>query len=372
MRLHSTNNFPEFTGKLCPAPCEEACVLTINDDAVTIKEIEWAIVERAWHEGWIDAAARRPGERPQRRRDRVGAGRAGRGAAARARRARRHRVRARRSPRAACCATASPTSSSRRSVIDSRIEQLDAEGVEFRLRGRRSEWTSPPRRCASGMTRSCSRPAPSATANLPLPAPSLAGVHLAMEYLPQCNRRVAGLEVEARELSARGLRVVVLGGGDTSADCLGNVLREGCASVIEIAHGPTPPRERSPQRTWPDWPFLLRTYPAHEEGGVREWQLSTLAIEGDAARRAAVARAARVPRFRGDRRAGASDEAEEVVIEVDIVLVAIGFTGVEHDADPLYAQLGVELSGDPPCGRRCSRRAPTACTPPATACAAPT
>ena len=105
-----------------------------------------------------------------------------------------------------------------------------------------------------------------------------------MDYLVQQNRRVAGLPVTGPELSAKGLRVAILGGGDTSADCLGNVLREGCASVVEIAHGPTPPHERNPQRTWPEWPFLLRTYPAHEEGGEREWQLETYALEGDAGR----------------------------------------------------------------------------------------
>jgi glutamate synthase (NADPH/NADH) small chain len=179
---------------------------------------------------------------------------------------------------------------------------------------------------------------------LTLPGAELAGVHLAMEYLVQQNRRVAGLPIAGSELRAKGLRVAILGGGDTSADCLGNVLREGCASVVEIAHGPTPPRERSPQRTWPEWPFLLRTYPAHEEGGDREWQLETYAIEGDAGR---------VQRLRA-RRVEFPDFAEtglrrpipvpdgEVAIDIDLVLVAIGFTGVESD-DPLYAQLRLEL-----------------------------
>jgi glutamate synthase (NADPH/NADH) small chain len=155
---------------------------------------------------------------------------------------------------------------------------------------------------------------------------------------------VAGLPVTAPELSAKGLRVAILGGGDTSADCLGNVLREGCASVVEIAHGPTPPNERNPQRTWPEWPFLLRTYPAHEEGGDREWQLETTAIEGDAGRVQRL-RARRVE-FPGFAETGLRKPVPvpdgDVTLAVDLVLVAIGFTGTESD-DPLYEQLGLEL-----------------------------
>jgi glutamate synthase (NADPH/NADH) small chain len=167
-------------------------------------------------------------------------------------------------------------------------------------------------------------------------------VHLAMDYLVQQNRRVAGLPVTAPEISAKGLRVAILGGGDTSADCLGNVLREGCAAVVEIAHGPMPPRERTPHKTWPEWPFLMRTYPAHEEGGDREWQLATQALEGDAGQVQRL-RASRVE-FPGFAETGVRRpvEIDQVVLDVDLVLIAIGFTGVEAD-DPLYGQLGFEL-----------------------------
>jgi glutamate synthase (NADPH/NADH) small chain len=177
---------------------------------------------------------------------------------------------------------------------------------------------------------------------LTLPGADLPGVHLAMDYLIQQNRRVAGLPVAGPEISARGLRVAILGGGDTSADCLGNVLREGCAAAVEIAHGPMPPQQRDPQRTWPEWPFLMRTYPAHEEGGDREWQLATTALEGDGRVQRLRAQRLEFPGFAetGVRR---PVEAGEVVLDVDLVLVAIGFAGVET-GDPLYDQTGLGLS----------------------------
>ena len=239
-RLHSTNSFPELTGKLCPAPCEEACVLTINDDAVTIKEIEWAIVERAWEEGWItpQPAAMRTGRSV----GVVGSGPAGLAAAQQLARAGHAVTVYERDDRpGGLLRYGIPDFKLEKNLIDRRVEQLVAEGVEFalgvavgsdvtfeELRARHDALV-----LATGAQRHRA---------LTLPGAELAGVHLAMEYLVQQNRRVAGLPVTAPELSAKGLRVAILGGGDTSADCLGNVLREGCASVVEIAHGPTPPQ----------------------------------------------------------------------------------------------------------------------------------
>jgi glutamate synthase (NADPH) small chain len=341
-RLHSTNSFPELTGKLCPAPCEEACVLTINDDPVTIKEIEWAIVERAWEEGWI-----RPqpaGERSGHSVGIVGSGPAGLAAAQQLARAGHAVTVYERDDRAGgLLRYGIPDFKLEKSLIDRRVDQLAAEGVEFvfgaavggdlpfeELRSRHGAIV-----LATGAQRHRA---------LTLPGAELEGVHLAMDYLVQQNRRVAGLPVTGPELSAKGLRVAILGGGDTSADCLGNVLREGCASVVEIAHGPTPPNDRSPLRTWPEWPFLLRTYPAHEEGGEREWQLETTAIEGDAGRVQRL-RARRVE-FPGFAETGLRKPVPvpggELALDIDLVFVAIGFTGVEND-DPLYDQLGVEL-----------------------------
>jgi glutamate synthase (NADPH/NADH) small chain len=341
-RLHSTNNFPELTGKLCPAPCEEACVLTINDDAVTIKEIEWAIVERAWEEGWVTPEP--AGERSGRSVGVVGSGPAGLAAAQQLARAGHAVTVYERDDRAGgLLRYGIPDFKLEKYLIDRRVEQLVAEGVAFafgvavgsdlpfdELRVRHDAVV-----LATGAQRHRA---------LTLPGAELAGVHLAMEYLVQQNRRVAGLPVTGPELSAKGRRVAILGGGDTSADCLGNVLREGCASVVEIAHGPTPPHERNPQRTWPEWPFLLRTYPAHEEGGEREWQLETYAIEGDAGR-AQRLRARRVE-FPGFAETGHRNPMPvpdgEVTLDVDLVFVAIGFTGVETD-DRLYGQLGLGL-----------------------------
>jgi glutamate synthase (NADPH/NADH) small chain len=165
-----------------------------------------------------------------------------------------------------------------------------------------------------------------------------------MPYLIQQNRRVAGLPVHAAPITAAGKRVAVIGGGDTSADCLGNALREGATAVHEIAHGPTPPDRRTPHRTWPDWPVLLRTYAAHQEGGAREYGFRTTEIVGEHGHVTAL-RGERV-HFPGWAETGVRGEAvptgEEVVLPVDLVLVAIGFAGVEPD--PLYEQLGVDLT----------------------------
>jgi glutamate synthase (NADPH/NADH) small chain len=340
-RLHSTNSFPELTGKLCPAPCEESCVLTINDDAVTIKEIEWSIVERAWEEGWIlpQPSATRSGHSV----GVIGSGPAGLAAAQQLARAGHAVTVYERDDRAGgLLRYGIPDFKLEKQLIDRRVEQLTAEGVEFAYgvdvgRGTPFEEVRA-RHGAIVLATGAQRHRP-----LTLPGSDLAGVHRAMDYLVQQNRRVAGLPVPGPEIGARGLRVAILGGGDTSADCLGNVLREGCASVVEIAHGPTPPNERSPQRTWPEWPFLLRTYPAHEEGGEREWQLATVALEGDEGHVQRL-RASRVE-FPGFAETGIRRPVEigEVVLEVDLVLVAIGFTGVDT-GDPLYSQLGVELS----------------------------
>jgi glutamate synthase (NADPH/NADH) small chain len=339
-RLHSTNNFPELTGKLCPAPCEEACVLTLNDDAVTIKEIEWAIVERAWEEGWIVPQPAR--ERTGRSVGVVGSGPAGLAAAQQLARAGHAVTVYERDDRAGgLLRYGIPDFKLEKELVDRRVGQLAAEGVEFalgvdvgagvplaELRARHDAIV-----LATGAQRHRA---------LSLPGAELAGVHLAMDYLVQQNRRVAGLPVGREPISARGLRVAILGGGDTSADCLGNVLREGCASVVEIAHGPTPPSERQPLRTWPEWPFLLRTYPAHEEGGEREWQLATVALEGEDGRvRRLRAHRLEFPGF-AETGVRAPVETGEVVLDVDLVLVAIGFTGVEAD-DALYAQLGAPL-----------------------------
>ena len=372
-RLHSTNSFPELTGKLCPAPCEEACVLTINDDAVTIKEIEWAIVERAWEEGWIT---------PQPADVRTGPL-----ASASSARGRPGLAAAQQLARAGHAVTVYER--------DDRAGGLLRYGIpDFKLEKNADR---PARRAARGRGRRVRAAASTSARDVPfdelrarhdalvlatgaqrhraltLPGSELAGVHLAMDYLVQQNRRVAGLPVTAPELSAKGLRVAILGGGDTSADCLGNVLREGCASVVEIAHGPTPPSERNPQQTWPEWPFLLRTYPAHEEGGEREWQLATYALEGDAGRVQRLrARRVEFPGFAETGvRAPGRDRARSRSTST-----SCSWRSASRASRPTTrstAQLGLELGARAtvPVDATLRDRRCRACSPRATACAAP-
>jgi glutamate synthase (NADPH) small chain len=339
-RLHRTNNFPEFTGKLCPAPCEEACVLTINDDAVTIKEIELAIAERALDEGWVvpEPAGFSTGHSV----GIVGSGPAGLACAQQLARAGHAVTVYERDDRAGgLLRHGIPDFKLDKQAVDVRIAQLEAEGVVFvygvecgvdlaadELRARHDAIV-----LATGAQRH---------RDLELPGRELDGVHLAMPYLIAQNRRVAGLPVDPSAPTARGKRVAILGGGDTSADCLGNVIREGALSVVEIAHGPTPPREREPLRTWPEWPTLMRSYASHEEGGERHWQVRTLALEGDG--RVETLRAHRVeyPDWAGSRSRRAVP-IEDVLLDIDLVLLAIGFVGIESH-DGLAASLGVGVS----------------------------
>jgi glutamate synthase (NADPH/NADH) small chain len=340
-RLHRTNNFPEFTGKLCPAPCEEACVLAINDDAVTIKEIELAIAERAIAEGWVDPQP--PTVSSGRSIGVVGSGPAGLACAQQLARAGHAVTVYERDDRpGGLLRYGIPDFKLDKQDVDRRIAQLEAEGVVFacgvecgvdvpadELRDRHDAVV-----LATGAQRQ---------RDLTLPGRELAGIHLAMPYLIAQNRRVAGLESDPAAPSAAGKRVAILGGGDTSADCLGNVLREGATSVIEIAHGPTPPREREPQKSWPEWPALMRSYPVHAEGGEREWQIETIAFEGEAGTlRGLRARRVDYPEY-AETRSRRSVPVEDILLDVDLVLLAIGFIGIEpHDG--LAESLGVGVT----------------------------
>jgi glutamate synthase (NADPH) small chain len=341
-RLHETNNFPEFTGKLCPAPCEEACVLALNDDPVTIKQVEMAIVDRAFAEGWV---VPRPAPAATGRSVAVvGSGPAGLAAAQELARAG-HAVTVfeRDDLPGGLLRYGIPDFKMEKWLIDRRVDQLLAEGVTFEL------GTAVGRGVTADELRDRHDAVLLATGAqrhrvLDLPGADLAGVELAMPYLVQQNRRVAGRAVPGTAITAAGKDVVVLGGGDTSADCLGNALREGARSVTEIAHGPTPPERRAPLRTWPQWPFLLRTYAAHLEGGVREWQCEPVRISGAGGRvRELHARRVEFDGFDGvGERPRPRPAGEEAVFPADLVLVAVGFSGVE--ADPVYEQLGVTVT----------------------------
>ncbi|HEY3766321.1 MAG TPA: glutamate synthase subunit beta [Gaiellales bacterium] len=330
-RLHETNNFPEFTGKLCPAPCEEACVLALNSDPVTIKQIELAIVERAFAEGWVRP---RPAAAASGRAVAiVGSGPAGLAAAQQLARAG-HAVTVfeRDEEPGGLLRFGIPDFKLEKRLIDRRVDQLMAEGVRIEVGSSVGSAVSADALAArfdavllaTGAQRQ---------RTLDLPGARLRGVEPAMTYLTARNRHVAGASSGPAAITAAGKDVVVIGGGDTSADCLGCAVREGARSVTEVAHGPTPPLRRTPLQTWPEWPFLLRTYAAHEEGGVREWEVEPTAIAGaDGAVRA----------VHGRRLADAGiATGDDVVFAADLVLVAIGFAGVEPD--PVYQQLGVAL-----------------------------
>jgi glutamate synthase (NADPH/NADH) small chain len=229
-----------------------------------------------------------------------------------------------------------------KAMIDRRLEQLEAEGVEFATGVEVGRDLSIDE-LRSGVDAVVLATGAQRHRDLQLPGRELDGIHFAMPYLIQQNRRVAGLPFEGPEITAKGKRVAILGGGDTSADCLGNALREGAIEVHEIAHGPTPPGERDPQRTWPEWPVVMRTYAAHQEGGQREWQFVTDGFEGKDGRVTHLV--GHKVEFPGYAETGIRKpvpaKGGEVVLEVDLVLLAIGFTGTEDD--DVYVQSGAAI-----------------------------
>jgi glutamate synthase (NADPH/NADH) small chain len=332
--LHATNNFPELTGKLCPAPCEEACVLSLNDDPVTIKQIELAIAERAFAEGWAEP---RPADHASGRRIAViGSGPAGLAAAQQLARAGHAVTVFERDERAGgLLRFGIPDYKLEKSTVDRRLDQLEREGVRFELgveagiaptlEQLRAEHDAV--LLATGAQRH---------RDLELPGRELGGVALAMDYLTDRNRELAGLPRRGA-VTAAGRHVAILGGGDTSADCLGNALREGALSVTEVAHGPMPPASRSPQETWPAWPRLLRDHPVHHEGGERRWGLETVRFEGEHGRVAAIA-------------GTPADGGPAERLPAGLVLLAIGFAGVE--AGPLTAAVRVGPRGTVSVDRR--------------------
>jgi len=341
-RLHATNNFPEFTGRLCPAPCEAACVLGINDDPVTIKQVEVSIVERAWREGWIRPEP--PSRRTERRVAVVGSGPAGLACAQQLRRAGHDVTVFERDDRiGGLLRYGIPEFKMEKRFIDRRLEQMEAEGVVFRPNvnvGADVDARDLPREfdavCLAGGA--------AHARDLPIPGRELDGIHLAMEFLPPQNRILAGDDIPAGErISATGKRVVILGGGDTGADCLGTVHRHGALSVKQWELLPRPPDERPPETPWPTWPNVFRTSGAHEEGGERDYSILTKRFSGANGRVAAI-HGARLAWDAGEDGRPAMRElpGTEFTEPADLVLLALGFLGPEREG--MLAQLGVELT----------------------------
>ncbi|MGI8847035.1 MAG: glutamate synthase subunit beta [Candidatus Dormibacteria bacterium] len=335
-RLHATNNFPEFTGRLCPAPCEPACVLGINDDPVIIKDIEQSIIDRAFREGWVGPEP--PGHRSGRRVAVVGSGPAGLAAAQQLNRNGHLVTVYERSDRlGGLLRYGIPDFKMEKRVLDRRLELLEAEGIVFEpdtetgrdiggdeLRSRFDAVV-----LAMGAERG---------RDMDVPGRELDGVHMAMDYLVQQNRRVAGDSIPGRTISAAGRDVVIIGGGDTGADCLGNAHRERCVSVQQLNIYPEPPPRRGDDNPWPEWPVILRSYPAHEEGGEREWAIQVTGFVGHDRVEAIETVRVDVERQPDGRRfvplAGSQQR-----MSADLVLLAIGFAGINES--PLLAQLAV-------------------------------
>ncbi|MBK6926194.1 MAG: glutamate synthase subunit beta [Comamonadaceae bacterium] len=288
--LHSTNNFPEFTGRICPAPCEAACTLNVNDDAVGIKSIEHAIIDRAWAEGWVTArpAAHKTGKKVAV----VGSGPAGMAAAQQLARAGHDVTLFEKNDRVGgLLRYGIPDFKMEKSHIDRRVEQMQAEGVTFRtgvLVGALPEgskvtnWakeTISPEQLQKDFDAVLLTGGSEQSRDLPVPGRDLDGIHFAMEFLPQQNKVNAGDKLKG-QLRADGKHVIVIGGGDTGSDCVGTSNRHGAASVTQFEVMPQPPAEENRPLTWPYWPLKLRTSSSHDEGCVREFAISTKEFTG--------------------------------------------------------------------------------------------
>jgi glutamate synthase (NADPH/NADH) small chain len=335
-RLHATNNFPEFTGRLCPAPCESACVLGINSDPVTIKQVEVEIIDRAWAEGWV--APRPPAAATGHTVAVVGSGPAGLAAAQQLTRAG-HAVTVyeRADQPGGLLRYGIPGFKLEKRHLDRRLAQLRAEGTRFRcgvnagvdvtaddLRGSYDALV-----LAGGAT---------IPRGLPVPGSDLPGVHQAMEYLPQANRAVRDGTEPA--ISARGRHVVIIGGGDTGADCLGTAHRQGAASVTQLEIMPHPPAERPAAQPWPTYPMIYRVSSAHEEGGERVYSVSTQEFLPGPGGRVRALRLVEVALTDGRFQPVPGTGRQ---LRADLVLLAMGFTGADRAG--LLDELGVDIDG---------------------------
>jgi glutamate synthase (NADPH/NADH) small chain len=333
-QLHATNNFPEFTGRLCPAPCESACVLGINQHAVSIKQIEKSIIDRAFEEGWI--VPEPPSLRTGKKVAIIGSGPAGLAAAQQLNRAG-HTVTVmeRENRLGGLLRYGIPDFKMEKKHLDRRIHQLQAEGIQFQLNTNvgvdvsfdqlRRQYDAVLLAIGAEQHR-----------DVRVPGRELKGIHYAMEYLPQANRRVAGDEVPG-QIVATGKHVIIIGGGDTGADCLGTATRQRAKSIHQFMIHQRPPDQRAESTPWPLWPVMYREEPAHEENGKREFAVATTSFSGDAegnVRKLHGVRVGPAPRFE-------PVPGSEFELDADLVLIAIGFAGVTRSG--LIEKLGVRL-----------------------------
>lgn len=335
--LHSTNNFPEFTGRVCPAPCEASCTLNLEDTPVTIKTIECAIVDKGWQEGWIkpEPAAARTGKKIAI----IGSGPAGLAAAQQlARVGHEVHVYEKHGRAGGLLRYGIPDFKMEKSHVERRVQQMEAEGVVFHYGVNVGVDIDPQELLAQydavGLTGGAEKPR-----DLPIEGRDLDGIQFAMDFLPQQNRRNGG-EPEttgnARPILAGGKHVVVIGGGDTGSDCIGTSVRQGALSVTQLEIMPQPPEKENKALTWPNWPLKLRTSSSHEEGAERDFAVGTVKFTGENGK-VKVLHCARVD-------GGFKPiEGSEFQLKADLVLLAMGFVSPVHDG--LLAKLGVKLDG---------------------------
>ena len=335
-RLHATNNFPEFTGRICPAPCEASCVLGINEPPVTIRQIEKSVIEHAWSAGWIRPEP--PAVESGRRVAVVGSGPAGLAAAQQLRRAG-HQVTVyeKNEKPGGLLRFGIPNFKLEKHVLERRLQQMVQEGIEFVTNAHVGVSVSVAelREKYDALLLAGGAEQPR---DLPVPGRELKGIHFAVDYLSQQNRRCEEIGLRgAEEIVATGKRVVIIGGGDTGADCLGTSHRQRAKAVHQFELLPMPPLERSPKTPWPLWPMQLRTESSHEEGGVRDWSISTTTFHGNDAGQVTGLTAVRVgppPKFE-------PVAGSEFFLQCDLVLLAMGFVGPVRSG--MLAQLGVKL-----------------------------